>query len=703
MSAYVPPHMRNKAKASNNSNSNNSAPPASNNNRSNNNRGNGGNNRQNNNNGGGGGSGSQAGSSAGGNSNNNNNNNNSNYGGNQQRGNFQSNSDGNQGSGRQPQQTNSRWNMQQDDGRNNNRGGDRRGGGYNDRRGGGGYNGNRGGGGGRSGGRGRSNRNNIGFYGRLGRNFRTEKELFGDVQNTGINFDKYDDIPVEVGGENCPDPITEYSTETLGEDLGLACNLAGFQKPTPVQKYSIPIGLADRDLMACAQTGSGKTAGFLFPCIIKLLREGPLPEPEDHGNSRQGKAFPSCLIMSPTRELCIQIHEEARKFTYSTGIRPCCIYGGADARNQLRDLERGCDILTATPGRLMDFLERGRVSMACIRILIMDEADRMLDMGFEPQIRRIVDEENMPKTGHRGGERQTFMFSATFPKEIQALAGDFLTDYIFLAVGRVGAAATDVSQSVEYVEDRDKLQFVIRMLNTIDDGLVMVFVATKRNADYIETQLIREGFPSTSIHGDRDQREREDALNTFRSGITPIMVCTDVAARGLDVKGVTHVINYDFPNNIDDYVHRIGRTGRAGHKGTAVSFLNGKNRNIARDLLDLMTENNHAIPDFLEQMAKAGYSKGGRGGGGRRGGRNKNKGGFGGRDYRSGGGGGGGRRDYDRGGGGGGSNSGGRFGGGGDNSRFQGGSGGGYGGNRGGNNSFGGGGGGRGGGDNSSW
>jgi ATP-dependent RNA helicase DDX3X len=300
-----------------------------------------------------------------------------------------------------------------------------------------------------------------------------------------------------------------------------------------------------------------------------------------------------------------------------------------------------------------------------------------------------VDEEDMPRTGHQGGQRQTFMFSATFPREIQSLAGDFLTDYIFLAVGRVGAAASDVEQTVEYVENNHKLGFVIKMLNTIDDGLVMIFVETKRNADYIETQLINEGFPSTSIHGDRTQREREDALNTFRTGQTPIMVCTDVAARGLDVKGVTHVINYDFPNNIDDYVHRIGRTGRAGHKGKAVSFLNDKNRNVARELLDLMTENGHPIPEFLEQMGRASR---GRGGGGRRGGGRGKRGGnnFGGRDY---------RQKGNRGGNGGGGS--GRFGGNGDNSRFQGSGSGGdtYGGRGGAFNNRGGGGGG----DNSAW
>lgn len=172
----------------------------------------------------------------------------------------------------------------------------------------------------------------------------------------------------------------------------------------------------------------------------------------------------------------------------------------------------------------------------------------------------------MPPTGPEPDDSQTFMFSATFPREIQRLASDFLTDYIFLSVGRVGAASSDVDQNVEFVEENNKLAFLIRYLSTIDDGLVLVFVETKRNADYIENQFIREGFPSTSIHGDRTQREREDALNTFRTGQTPIMVATDVAARGLDIKGVTHVINYDMPNNIDDYVHRIGRTGRISQR-----------------------------------------------------------------------------------------------------------------------------------------
>jgi ATP-dependent RNA helicase DDX3X len=212
------------------------------------------------------------------------------------------------------------------------------------------------------------------------------------------------------------------------------------------------------------------------------------------------------------------------------------IYGGAEVRTQLRELERGCDLLVATPGRLVDLIERDRISLESIRYLILDEADRMLDMGFEPQIRRIVEEENMSR------ERQTFMFSATFPREIQRLAADFMKDYIFLAVGRVGSASKDVIQKIEYVEHHDKIHFLITFLNQCDDtGLILVFVERKRDADYLESVLHKHGFPCSSIHGDKTQREREEALHLFKTGRTPVLVATDVAARGLDISNVTQV------------------------------------------------------------------------------------------------------------------------------------------------------------------
>jgi len=548
---------------------------------------------------------------------------------------------------RPPPPRNSRWDFQQDDrrggygdrGGNGDRGGyggdrgygsrgyggDR--GGYGGDRGygsrGGGYGGRRGGGYGNRGGQ----KNRLGYHGDMNPNPRLEKELFASAKSSGINFAKYDDIPVETSGENVPDPVTAFREEELGPEVVNNLDLCKYTVPTPVQKYSIPIGMAGRDMMACAQTGSGKTGGFLFPTIATMLKNGPNPDIQDEGEGRRRRVFPTALVLSPTRELASQIYDEAKKFTYMTGIAPVVIYGGAEVGAQLRELERGVDLLVATPGRLNDLMERGRVSLAGIRFLILDEADRMLDMGFEPQIRRIVEQEDMPR------ERQTFMFSATFPDEIQRLASDFLHDYIFLTVGRVGSASKDVTQTVEYVEQHDKPDYLIRFLNQVQDGLILVFVETKRGADYLEDLLCHEGFPATSIHGDRSQREREEALHSFKTGRTPVMVATDVAARGLDIDGVTQVINYDMPNNIDDYVHRIGRTGRVGNVGYALSMMNEKNRNLAREVYELLVENGHECPPWLDQMVSSQSRGGGRRGGGRGGSR------FGARDFRRGGGG----------------------------------------------------------------
>ena len=386
---------------------------------------------------------------------------------------------------------------------------------------------------------------------------------------------------LEVSGNDVPDPIETYTAETIGEDLFRNTQLCKYTKPTPVQKYSIPICNAGRDLMACAQTGSGKTAGFLFPTIMIMIKRGgqdALDAAANFGGGGGGgygkarKNFPTALILAPTRELAIQIFDEAQKFTYATGIAPVCVYGGADVRQQLRDIERGCDLLVATPGRLVDLIERGRISLAACKFLVLDEADRMLDMGFEPQIRRIVEQEDMPTSE----TRQTMMFSATFPREIQMLASDFMADYVYLTVGRVGSACKDVTQSVQYVENNEKLETVMKFLSTITEGLILVFVETKRSCDFIEHRLCDEGFPACSIHGDKSQREREDALKSFKQGRTPVMVATDVASRGLDIPNVTQVVNYDLPGNIDDYVHRIGRTGRGVHKGKALTFVSAR-------------------------------------------------------------------------------------------------------------------------------
>ncbi|KAL2119261.1 hypothetical protein VTJ04DRAFT_6221 [Mycothermus thermophilus] len=470
---------------------------------------------------------------------------------------------------------------------------------------------------------------------------RLERELFGTAddpskQHTGINFEKYDEIPVTPSGRDVPEPVLTFSNPPLDPHLLSNIELARYKVPTPVQKYSIPIVINGRDLMACAQTGSGKTGGFLFPILHQSFVQGPSPiPPQAGGGYRQRKAYPTALILAPTRELVSQIYDEARKFAYRSWVRPCVVYGGADIGSQLRQIERGCDLLVATPGRLVDLIERGRISLCNIKYLVLDEADRMLDMGFEPQIRRIVQGEDMPPTG----QRQTLMFSATFPRDIQMLAQDFLNDYVFLSVGRVGSTSENITQKVEYVEDVDKRSVLLDILHTHGTGLTLIFVETKRMADSLSDFLINQNFPATSIHGDRTQRERERALELFRNGKCPILVATAVAARGLDIPNVTHVINYDLPTDVDDYVHRIGRTGRAGNTGLATAFFNRGNRGIVRELIDLLKEANQEVPSFLETIAReSSYGGGGRGRGG--GGRGRGRGGN--TDFRKYGGGGGG-------------------------------------------------------------
>ncbi|CAN6308846.1 unnamed protein product [Urochloa humidicola] len=336
---------------------------------------------------------------------------------------------------------------------------------------------------------------------------------FETQENTGINFDAYEDIPVETSGHDVPPPVNTFAEIDLGDALNENIRRCKYVKPTPVQRHAIPIAIAGRDLMACAQTGSGKTAAFCFPIISGIMKSRP---PQRQRGSRT--ACPLALILSPTRELSMQIHEEARKFSYQTGVRVVVAYGGAPIHQQLRELERGVEILVATPGRLMDLLERARVSLQMIKYLALDEADRMLDMGFEPQIRKIVEQMDMPPRG----VRQTMLFSATFPKEIQRLASDFLADYIFLAVGRVGSSTDLIAQRVEFVLEADKRSYLMDLLHAQKangahgkQALTLVFVETKRGADALEDWLYKNGFPATSIHGDRTQQvqQRYDYLS----------------------------------------------------------------------------------------------------------------------------------------------------------------------------------------------
>nr|XP_055188148.1 probable ATP-dependent RNA helicase DDX4 isoform X3 [Nyctereutes procyonoides] len=428
-----------------------------------------------------------------------------------------------------------------------------------------------------------------------------EDSIFAHYQ-TGINFDKYDTILVEVSGHDAPPAILTFEEANLCQTLNNNIAKAGYTKLTPVQKYSIPIILAGRDLMACAQTGSGKTAAFLLPILAHMMRDGitasrfkELQEPE-------------CIIVAPTRELINQIYLEARKFSFGTCVRAVVIYGGTQLGYSIRQIVQGCNILCATPGRLMDIIGKEKIGLRQVKYLVLDEADRMLDMGFGPEMKKLISCPGMPSKE----QRQTLMFSATFPEEIQRLAGEFLkSNYLFVAVGQVGGACRDVQQTILQVGQYSKREKLVEILRNIGDERTMVFVETKKKADFIATFLCQEKISTTSIHGDREQREREQALGDFRCGKCPVLVATSVAARGLDIENVQHVINFDLPSTIDEYVHRIGRTGRCGNTGRAISFFDPESDNhLAQPLVKVLSDAQQDVPAWLEEIAFSTYVPG---------------------------------------------------------------------------------------------
>jgi ATP-dependent RNA helicase DDX3X len=467
-----------------------------------------------------------------------------------------------------------------------------------------------------------------------------EVELFKDNHgNVGIAFDRYDDIPVDRSGNDSDEtsiPVLKSFAEifdifAMPTFVQRNVELLKYTRPTPVQKYALPTGLIGRDMAVCSQTGSGKSASFLMPTVSILDESCGL---ENASETFKGAAAPRAVILAPTRELCTQIYNEALKFTHRSNFRVIQIYGGVDAKAQLTQLTRGVDILVATPGRLIDFIDRGVMTMSKVQILVLDEADRMLDMGFEPQIRTIVEERDMPS------QRQTMMFSATFPKEIQKLAADFLYNYVWICVGRVGAAAETVEQQFRLVKENEKSETLLEILREHPDDLTLVFVAKKRTASWLCQYMWRNGIKDTAeIHGDLSQNERERSLAMFRSKRCRILVATDVAARGLDIPSVNLVINYDLPMNIDDYVHRIGRTGRIGNQGKAVGFYVSarddpvnNNGNILKELVEVLQGTTASVvPDFLMQEYEEKYNRHSTR-------RVPGKGGysFGGRDYRNG-------------------------------------------------------------------
>ncbi|XP_026381855.1 DEAD-box ATP-dependent RNA helicase 14-like isoform X2 [Papaver somniferum] len=394
---------------------------------------------------------------------------------------------------------------------------------------------------------------------------------------------------ISVSGDDVPAPFSSFESTGFPPELLREVHQAGFSAPTPIQAQSWPIALQSRDIVAIAKTGSGKTLGYLIPGFMHLKRV--------RNNSQMG---PTVLVLSPTRELATQIQDEAVKFGRSLRLQCTCLYGGAPKGPQLREIERGCDIVVATPGRLNDILEMRKISLRQVSYLVLDEADRMLDMGFEPQIRKIVNE--IPP------RRQTLMYTATWPKEVRKIAADLLVKPVQVNIGNTDelAANKSITQHVEMVQPMEKQRRLEQILRSQEPGSkIIIFCSTKKMCDQL-TRNITRNYGAAAIHGDKSQGERDYVLSQFRSGKAPILVATDVAARGLDVKDIRVVVNYDFPTGVEDYVHRIGRTGRAGATGLAYTFFSENDAKHASDLVKLLEGANQRVPPQIRELASRG-------------------------------------------------------------------------------------------------
>jgi ATP-dependent RNA helicase RhlE len=351
------------------------------------------------------------------------------------------------------------------------------------------------------------------------------------------------------------DPTTEDRVITF-EELGLAPELlaavrdAGYAHPTPIQRDAIPLALKGRDIMGLAQTGTGKTAAFTLPILQRLI-----------GGPRRTRV----LVLTPTRELAAQVESSFVNYAKHVAIDVVPVYGGVPLEPQERALRAGVDVVVATPGRLLDHLERQNVDFDALEVLVLDEADRMLDMGFAPQINRIIDQ--LPRY------RQTLLFSATMPAEVEALARKYLRKPVVVQVGRRSEAASTVTHAVYPVPRERKSALLVELLRDDQMDSVLIFTRTKHGADRVVRHLERAGIEATALHADKTQAQRTRALEAFKLGEARILVATDIAQRGLDVSGISHVINYDVPQQPEDYVHRIGRTGRAAQTGDAFTFM----------------------------------------------------------------------------------------------------------------------------------
>lgn len=426
------------------------------------------------------------------------------------------------------------------------------------------------------------------YYAPYRKNFYVEVPEIANMTNEEVEQLRDELEGIKVRGKNCPKPIRSWAQCGVSIKVLDSLKKHNYENPTPIQAQALPVIMSGRDMIGIAKTGSGKTLAFVLPMLRHILDQPPL----DEGDG------PISVIMTPTRELALQISSECRKFTKPLGLQVVCVYGGTGISEQIAELKRGCEIIVCTPGRMIDMLaaNSGRVTnLRRCTYIVLDEADRMFDMGFEPQVMRIID--------NIRPDRQTVMFSATFPRQMEALARRILNKPIEVQVGGRSVVCKEVHQNVIVIEEDKKLFKLLELLGIYhEEGAALVFVDKQEHADELMKQLMKHAYPCMALHGGIDQYDRDSTITDFKNGVFKCMVATSVAARGLDVKHLILVVNYDCPNHYEDYVHRCGRTGRAGNKGFAYTFITPEQERYTGEIIRALELSETPIPDDLNKL-----------------------------------------------------------------------------------------------------
>ncbi|KAI3916878.1 hypothetical protein MKW98_014339 [Papaver atlanticum] len=421
-----------------------------------------------------------------------------------------------------------------------------------------------------------------------------------------------EDFNISYKGSKIPRPMRNWRESNLSTELLKAVEKVGYKTPSPIQMAAIPLGLQQRDVIGIAETGSGKTAAFVLPMLTYISRLPPISEE----NEAEG---PYAVVMAPTRELAQQIEDETVKFAHYLGIKVVSIVGGQSIEEQGFKIRQGCEVVIATPGRLIDCLERRYAVLNQCNYVVLDEADRMIDMGFEPQVMGVLDA--MPSSNLKPENedeeldakriyRTTYMFSATMPAAVERLARKYLRNPVVVNIGTAGKATELITQNVIMIKESEKMPRLQKLLNDLDDKTAIVFINTKKSADFLSKNLDKNGYRVTALHGGKSQEQREISLEGFRNKRFNVLVATDVAGRGIDIPDVAHVINYDMPGNIEMYTHRIGRTGRAGKTGVATTFLTLHDTDVFYDLKQMLTQSNSPVPPELARHEAAKFKPG---------------------------------------------------------------------------------------------